>query len=712
MTDSPRPNEGDFHLAGDFPAADYQHWVAEVEKALKGAPFDKRMLHRGYDGLTVKPIYTQDDWSAEGDPSGFPGFAPFTRGARASGRTRAGWDIRQEHVAPDLDQCHQEVMTDLERGVTSIALQLDAAAQAGLDGDDPKAADLAGRGGVMAYSVDDLDHALEGVFLNLAPVTILAGAQALPAAALLFALLARRGVDPTQEVGLLATDPIGTLAAVGALPVGLDVAITQAADLACYCAKHAPRLHAITVDTSPYHDAGASDVQGLAYGLATGVAYLRALTAAGLTIDQACRQIAFTVPISCDQFASIAKLRAARLLWARVTEASGASERAQAPYLHARSDDRMMTRRDPWVNMLRTTVAGFAAAVGGAKIVTLQPYDAGLGAPDTLALRIARNTQVMLLEETHLAQVIDPAGGSWYVESLTEEMVKAAWASFQAIEAQGGMAQALTSGAVANAVAATWDARAKNLAKRRDAITGVSEFPNINETLPERPLPDLAALRKKAGERLTALRAASSAGTALQTAKSTAAGSGELTAALVDAAAAGATVGALAQTIAGDSISGTPLPHRRLAIEFETLRDGSDAHLARTGKRPQIFLANLGPIAKHTGRASFSKNFFESGGVETLTNDGFGDAESCAAAFKASGAQIAILCSADPIYASLVESVAPALKGAGCTYLFLAGAPGEKKDAYLAAGVDDFIFMGGDVLATLRKTHGLLGVTA
>ncbi len=702
--------ESDLKLAGDFPAVSYESWVTEVEKELKGAPFEKRMLHRTYDSLTIKSIYTLDD--LEGDPSGLPGFPPFTRGGRASGQTRTGWDIRQEYVAPDVDQCHRELIGDLERGVTSIALHLDAAARAGLDGDDPRAGELAGRGGVMVYSVDDLEHVLDGVFLELAPVTLLAGAQALPAAALLFALFARRELDPAKRVGFLANDPLGTLAATGTLPVDLETAIAQAADLASYCAKHAPGLRGITVDASPYHEAGASDVQDLAYGLASGVAYLRALTAAGLSIDEACEQIAFTIPVSCDQFASIAKLRAARRLWARVTEAVGASERAQAAYLHARSDDRMMTRRDPWVNMLRTTVAGFAAAIGGAEVITLQPFDAALGAPDELARRIARNTQIMLLEETHLARVIDPAGGSWYVESLTEEMALAAWSAFQAIEAAGGMSPALSSGEVARQIDTTWEARAKNLAKRRDPITGVSEFPNINETLPVRLPPALEPLRTRAGERLAGLRRSSSAESALQRARATKPGTGDLTEALIEAAGAGATLGALAAMTAGQPISAKALSRRSLASGYESLRDASDAQLAETGQRPRVFLANLGPISEHTARATFAKNFFEAGGVGALTNDGFADARSCARAFEASGARIAILCSADGIYESMVASVAPALKAAGCSYLFLAGAPGDKKDAFVAAGVDDFIFLGCDVLATLRRVHDLLGVTA
>ena len=699
----------DIRFTEDFPAATYEAWLAEVDKALKGAPFEKRMLHRGYEGITVKPLYTRQDWGGEGEPAGLPGRMPFTRGGHAAGGSVKGWDIRQCHRQPDPQTANTQILTDLSRGVTSVELRLDAAARSGLDANSADAADITGKDGIMVYSADDLDHVLKDVVLDKTPIALEAEGQFLTAAALLMALWRRRGTKPEAARGAFNADPLGTLASTGRLPVAIDQALAELADLAQFTARTYPNVTAVRVDTRAYHGAGASETEDLACALATGVAYLRAMTGAGLDIDAACRQIAFCLPLSCDQFTSIAKLRAARRLWARVAEASGASEPARATHVQARSDDRMMSQRDPWVNMLRCTVSCFAAAVGGADSVTIQPFDAALGLPDDFSLRMARNTQIVLQEESHLNQVIDAAGGSWYVESLTDEMAKAAWSLFQEIEKAGGMAAALQDGSVAARIETVQATRVKNLGRRRDALTGVSEFPNIHEEPVAHEQPDAAALRTQAAQRLASGPTAE-AKAALDALSSRATGGGALSEAAVEAASAGATLGGMAARLAGTPAVVKPLPLHRLPADFEALRDASDGFRDRTGARPKIFLANLGPIAKHTIRATFAKNYFEAGGIEAVSSPGFQDGPSCAAAFKDSGARIAILCSIDPIYESMVDSVAPALKQAGCEYLFLAGNPGEKKDAYMAAGVDDFIFLGGEVLGTLRKTSRLLGV--
>lgn len=686
-----------------FSTPTYDEWVAEVEKALKGAPFDKKMYTKTYDGFTLRPIYTKQDWPNDSDGSGFPGAAPFTRGGRAAGSTAMGWDVRQRLRWPDPRTGNDIVLHDLERGVTSILLRLDAAARNGQDGD--AAGELAGDGGAMVYSVDDLDLLLTGVELDLVTVALEAGAQFVPAAALLAALWTRRGVSEAKALGAFNADPVGTLAKTGSLPVSIDDALAQMAGLAKYTAATYANVTAVGVDTSPYHGAGDSETQDLAISMATGVAYLRAMTDAGMDIDAACRQILFTYPVDCDQFLGICKLRAARKLWSRVAEACGASEPARAMRQHATSAERMMTRRDPWVNMLRTTVSCFAGAIGGADSVTVTPFDAALGPSGELGRRVARNTHVILAEESNLTRVVDPGGGSWYVETRTDELARAAWAEFQEIEKAGGIVAALSSGAIAERIAATHADRERNLAKRKDPVTGVSEFPNIYEDIPEPQLPDRAALVREAGERLAATRAKGADTSALGSAAA-----GDVAAAAVAAASAGATVGAMAAALAGDGASVTALPSHRTAEKFEALRDAADAYKAKTGSWPTMFLANLGPIAKHTARATFAKNFFEVGGIQTLTNEGFSDAASCAKAFKDSGARVAILCSADPVYVEMVPEVAPALKAAGCEYLFLAGAPGENKDAFTGAGVDDFIFLGGDVLATCTNTLRRLGV--
>ncbi|WP_068114390.1 methylmalonyl-CoA mutase family protein [Tropicimonas marinistellae] len=693
MTDKP------LRFTDDFPVPSREEWVAEVERVLKGAPFDKKMSTRTYEGVTLRPIYTQEDWAPQGDPSGFPGTMPLTRAGHASGNRTGNWDVRQRFTFPDAAKCNDIILNDLTRGVTSVHIVLDAASRAGLDPDHAAAEALVGVEGISVATLDDLDRLLTGVLPELLTISLDAGPQFVAAAGLLDALWRRRGVGPEAARGAFNADPLGVLAGTGSLPVTPEVALEQMADLAVYTSKAWPLATSVAVDTSPYHEAGANESQDLAISMSTALTYLKAMADAGLSIDDAARQILFTYPVTCDQFLGIAKLRAARKLWARVTEACGVSEDARAMRLDAVSARRMFTKRDPWVNMLRTTVSCFASAIGGADSITVWPFDAAIGHSDELGRRIARNTQVILAEESNLAKVIDPGGGSWYVEARTDELAEAAWAEFQAIEAAGGILTGIKDGSIAEKIAASWAEREKALAKRKDPITGVSEFPNVLEESVEGELPDLPAIRSAAAARVAAGRKGAELVSAVEDAESAAA-----------AAAAGATIGQIAGALAGEATEITPLPSHRLAERFEELRDAADTYKDKTGARPTIFLANLAAVAKHTARATFAKNFFEVAGIEAIGNTGFMDAESCADGFKESGSRIAILCSADPVYEEMAEGVARALKAAGCDYIFLAGAPGEKKEAYQAAGIDDFIFMGADVLSMTRATLTRLGV--
>ncbi len=696
-------------FAEDFATPRYEDWVAEVEKALKGAPFDKRMLTRTWEGVTLRPIYTRRDWPSDGDRSGFPGAVPYTRGGRAAGNRVGDWDMRQRYAYPDASRCNDILLNDLERGVTSLHIVFDAAARRGVDPDRDDAGSLIGAGGVSVATLDDLDRLLSGVVPELVTVSLDAGAQFEAAAGLLDALWRRRRVDPAAARGAFNADPLGVLAATGSLPTAPEVALTRMAGLAAHTARTWPLATAVAVDTSPYHDAGATESQDLALSMATAVAYLRAMTQSGIDIDTACRQILFTFPVTCDQFLAIAKLRAARKLWARIAGACGASEATQAMRQDAVTAWRMFSRRDPWVNMLRSTVACFAAAVGGADSITVRPFDAAIGLATEFGRRIARNTPIILAEESNLAKVIDPGGGSWYVESRTDELAAAAWAEFQAIERAGGVLAGLQDGSIARKIAESWQQREAALAKRREPITGVSEFPNVVERPVEVDVPDLPAIAREAAERTRSARSAARDVAARLDALRQADDSGRAEA-VAAAVAAGATVGDVAAASAGVATTVTALPRHRVAERFEALRDASDAFMAKSGERPKIFLANLGPVAQHTARATFAKNFFEVAGIEAIGSAGFDDAASCAAGYADSGARIAILCSADTVYDELAVPAAQALKSAGCEYLFLAGAPGEKKDEYMAAGIDDFIFMGGDVLDTTTRTLSRLGV--
>ncbi|WP_328500967.1 methylmalonyl-CoA mutase subunit beta [Streptomyces sp. NBC_00457] len=533
------PNDG-LSTAAEFPAATHEQWQRLVEGVLRksgrdvtGAAAEDALSTALEDGLRTRPLYTALDAAPD---TGFPGFAPFVRGGRPEGNTKGGWDVRQRHATASGDL----VLADLENGVTSLWL-------------------VVGEGG---FPVSSLPQVLEGVYLDLAPVVLEAGRDTEEAAGELLRLYEERGVAHNSARGNLGADPLGYEARSGQQ---LDFA--PVAGLARRCAEEYPELRALTVDALPYHEAGGSAAQELGASLATGVAYLRELTAAGLTVERACAQLEFRYAATADQFLTIAKLRAARRLWARVAEVSGGPGRQVQ---HVVTSPVMMSRRDPWVNMLRTTVATLAAGVGGADSVTVLPFDHVLGLPDAFARRIARNTSTILIEESHLARVIDPAGGSWYVERLTDELAHAGWEFFQWLEQVGGQAAALRSGRLGEKLAETWEARSAKLAKRREPITGVSEFPN----LAEKPVQRASAPEPPSG--------------------------------------------------------GLPRVHRDEA--YEALRARSDAHLAATGTRPRIFLAALGPAAAHTARLTFAANLFQAGGIEPVTEGTFeesGAAEAC-----------------------------------------------------------------------------------
>ena len=398
--------------------------------------------------------------------------------------------------------------------------------------------------------------------------------------------------------------------------------------------------------------------------------------------------------LGTHHFLAIAKLRAARRLWSRMIAACGGSATTSPPPIHARTSDRVLTRRDPYVNMLRNSVAAFAACVGGAEVFTSAPFDQAMGLPEASSRRVARNTLHILQQEAHLHRVIDPAGGSWFLETITDQLAAEAWQIFQEVERQGGMLSAIQSGWVSEQIDAAYRPRATDIAHRKEGITGVSEFPNVAEPPLARPVLDIAALRAAAGRTMqdaTRLDFAS--------AKSK-------MAAAVEAAAAGATIGQLtAGLLFGASPTQIePIEPRSFAEPFQQLRDATDHWQAAHGRRPRVFLANMGPIAHHTARATYAKNFFEAGGFEVATNDGFEqDVAAATAAFRDSGAAIGVICSSDKLYPELVPPLAEQLKRAGARSVVLAGHPGELRGAWQEAGVDRFIYLKCDVLATLRE---------
>ncbi len=622
----------EFPLAGEFPPARREDWLELVSAALKGAPFAS-LIAKTYDKLEIEPLYSRSE-----DARPVPGRAP-----------GAAWQILQRVDHPDPAAANEQARQDLANGATGLDVVF--------------AGSIGANGYGIAASETAIARALEGVYLDAVAIELDPGPHAGDVARAIANLLRQRGLAPAAVELRFGLDPLGLMATSGASVPWNELAASFA-DLIKDLTRQGFRGPFAAADGRPVHAAGGSEAQELAFVLASALAYLRALEAAGVPLEAARRMIFFRLAADADQFLTMAKFRAMRRLWARVEAACGLGP--ESIFVSSETAWRMMTRRDPWVNLLRATVAVFSAGLGGANAVTVLPFTAALGLPDGFARRIARNTQFVLLEEANLAKVADPAAGSGALEDLTEKLCRIAWTLFQEIEAGGGLAAALKQGLVQQKVARVRAEREKAVATREDVLTGTSEFPDI----------------------------------------------GEVPVAVLDVAPAEPPPPAAA------AIRFEPLPSVRLSEPYERLRERSDRLLRETGSRPKIFLANLGPPAAFTAPANWAKNFFAAGGIDAVTNDGFAgttagatDLDALIAGFRASGATLACVCAADEILASEAEAAAKALAKAGARHIYLAGRPREAEAKLRDSGVKTFIYPGCDVLATLNAAHAMFDAT-
>jgi methylmalonyl-CoA mutase len=598
-------------LARNFPPADEAAWKSLVEEALKGTPFAS-LTSKSYDGIAIEPLY------------------PRARGARCIPGRGAGmpWSVMQRIDLADAKAANAQALDDLSNGANGLTLVFEGAV---------------GDYGCAVPATDAaISEALDNVYLDAGIALELDfGPPSRQVAKLMAENVRTKGLKPAALDLRFCFDPLGARAVRGAFPMPWPELAPVVTGLIGELVAEGFAGPFAVADGRPVHAGGGSEAQELGFVLANALAYLRALERHGFDLDQARRLIFFRLAADQDQFFTIAKFRALRKLWARVEEACGLEPRPV--FVAAETAWRMMTRRDPHGNIVRGTIAALAAAVGGADAVTVLPFSAALGAPDAFARRIARNTQTILIEESNLHRVADPAAGSGAIEALTEALCQTAWWFFQKIEKAGGAAQALDSGLIQRVVGKVRAEREANVARRKDAIVGTSDFPDLSE--------DAVAV-------FAAPRAAE--------------------------AAPGASA----------------LPRIRVAEPFERLRDRSDAYLAKTGTRPRVFLACLGRPADFNARASFAKSLFESGGIEAVEGKG----ENLAKRFEDSGAALACLCSSDKVYAREAVETARGLVAAGAKHIYLAGKPANGAPLE-AAGSRTFLHQGCDTLAILNAAY-------
>jgi methylmalonyl-CoA mutase len=592
-------------LATEFGQPDRAEWLALVGKVLKGADVEERLVRSTYDGVRIPALSERADGAPVQAARPLPAADP-----------ERPWELRSVVDHPDPATAGRLAIRDLEGGAASLLLRID-----------PTGAD-----GVACARQDDLAAALDGVLLDLAPVALDAGFAG-PETANWLAVAAKRAPGAPLAFHM---DPISAWAETGTSPGPIESHVISAAQTG---ARHAPAYPKATLFLASgrvAHEAGGSEAQEIGLMAAAGLAYVKALVRAGLSAAEAFERVVLGLSTDTDYFLGVAKLRAARTVWSKIAGACGVSAAAR---VEARASRRMLSALDPWVNMLRLTAATFAAGVGGAQAVVLEPFTRPLGRATDFARRQSRNIQLVLMEEANLGRVADPAGGAWAVEALTDQLARAGWVEFRRIEAEGGVVESLASGAFGARVAAVAARRREDVARGRIRLIGTSEFPQFDGEAVETDPVDAAAFARDLDVRLP-----------------------------------------------GPDGTCDPLRPMRLAEPFEALR-----RRARQAGGPTVFLA----AAEHAPGVGLVRNLLAAGGVSAV--------EGPPEAFAAAPRRVAILCPSDERLAADCATSARALKRDGAAMVLFAGRPGDAEATLRAAGVDDFLFPGCDAPAILSN---------
>jgi methylmalonyl-CoA mutase len=676
-------------LAG-FPEHTYEQWHLAAEQLLKGASFEKLLVSKTYEDITIQPIYRREDIAHLDHPKHFPGAGSRVRGSQAQGFLKTGWEISQEIVADDPQHLNRIARQGIDGGQTELNILTDRWLQPECDA-------------APSPTLADLTTVLDGIDLGAIPTFWRSGSNSLPLAALFFAAARQRGLDPNHLRACFDNDPLAELVSNGSARRDLKTRFDQIAALTRYCQSHAPDVRTMVVQGDVYHNAGATTTQELGYVMATLVCYLEEMTARGLSPGAVMPHVRICLAVGSDYFMEISKIRAARALWSKVAAAYDVTI-VPPPHIHASTSKWNKTIYDAHTNMLRVTAEAFAAVVAGVDSLHIGPYDEISGNTDEFSRRIARNIHLILRDECGLARVIDPAGGSSYIEWLTDQIAVRSWEIFQGIEQQGGMLACLKAGSVQQAVVAVRKTKFNSIRRRKDKIVGTNIYPESKG----------GKLAMKTGASCQSQSAPAMKPDAIEPFDLATMVEQAIAAALNGASIARITracglqhntdrespdspEGTQAARACGfqpqaSSLTITPLPPHRAAEEYEALRDAAAAFTAKTGAAPAILQLNIGPSRNFRLRADWTGSFFEAAGFAVDGTRDFITIGDAVNALTASTAAIAVITSDDATYLESVAPLAAAVKAARPDVtLLVAGTPGDHEAAWRAAGVDDFV---------------------
>lgn len=687
----------------EFTPPSYDEWRAACEVLLKGIPFDKKMHFRTYEGIVFSPAYFHNDTEPI-QPKTYPGMGDYLRGVTANGYVCSPWKIAQACDETFPADNNELLKHEIDKGSTVYNIKIDCATRKAKDA---RECEHIGKHGCSLTTLGDVETLLNGLKLDTYPLYVYAGESSLPLLALIVAAVKKNGGDVSKLNGIIGANPIGEYVGNGRLGQDLDKLFDEAATVAKWTIKNAPAVKTIFVKSNVFSNGGANDVQEVAYTIATGVAYLRALLERGLTIDEAASQIMFGFSMGANFFMQIAKLRAVRPIWAQIVKAFGGNEKSQKIHVHGRPAKFFATVYDPYVNMLRETTQLFSGVVGGVDSFENSTFDEPVRKGDEFSRRIARNMQIILQEEFGLLQPIDPAGGSWAVETLTKEIKEKIWAEFQVIESKGGIVAALKDGYPQDEIAKVLDARFKAAETRKDRIVGNNMYANMTEERIDARAESQAENMKARKSAIETFLANVDAKSALANVKAYDVDS------VINAAQSGATIAEIRKALGtADVAEIKTIEAHRWSERFEALREVTEKFKAKTGDNVKIFLANMGPIPQHKARADFTTGFLQVGAFDVLGNNGFKTVDEAAQAAKDSGADAVVICSTDATYPEIIPALAPKLHAAlPNATVFLAGAaPKDLKETYDAAGIDEYIHVKANcykILQALQQKKGM-----
>ncbi len=660
----------------EFEKPSYEVWREAAEKTLKGASFEKKLFTKTYEDITLKPVYNQDDIAELKNSENLPGFYPYLRGALAGGYRDESWKIVQEIPYKSPADFNKAAKNDLARGVDALCIILD---------------ENYGQHVNFINTLEEMETAFDGIDLINTPLSFRAGEKTSAVAALLKAYCDKNGIDSQNICGAFNIDPIADLATKGDINASVEEKAEEIKNLFDFCNANLPGFKVVGINTAPYFNAGSNSVQELGFAMATAADYLGNLVEAGLDINQIAPKFHFHMAIGPNYFMEIAKFRAARMLWSKIVKEFDGNEESAKTRILGMTNKVNKSDLDPYTNMLRATSEVFSAAVGGCTGICVSSFDENLRVPNDFSRRIARNTQLVIKEETHINELADPAGGSYFVEKLTAEVAEAAWNIFREIEKAGGMAKALNDGIPQGMIKEIVTKRRKNIATRKDTLLGTNKYSNITEE----KVPSNNNVQEYNPEY-----------------KSTDLHINNMAEA-VDAATKGVSIFDInsAMNKGKETVSAEALiPFKAFAM-YSALRENADKYKAENGEFEKLYLACFGRLNQYKGRADFSYDFFNVGGFISEIGKDFADTNQAAKAFKESGSRVVVICSSDDVYPEVVPGFAKKVKEDNPdATIILAGYPTDYIDQFRNAGVDEFIHVRAnnyEILSGLQKKLGI-----